>query len=802
MSDQSVADQGDPGADEATKATPDQPGQPNVSQGSPRMVGSPMQLGELVTRAMAMGQGRPQGPLPQPQPVAPFDQLQQRFMQREAPYARPTGPFPPFIPGQVQTYVPARPIRSPSEWGTDEPYANQPNTWEVPGMWAGIGQKLSQIGSGNVQKLTPFLGGGTDMKAYLAGQSAALRVQQERRRNAAEQLAEIQGEELNNARDVVALYHGDPSTGIGVDTNMTLPRLGKYKDAMLNVARQGNDNILEVAVQQEDWKAVDNILKERDATHRDLKAANAAAAQAEEEGPYRGQPTPTTSPTPGSGQPATQGDVDGPNGLTLGEAPPSPATPDYARTPPTDGTEGAAAGGAEGAAADGAGATPDSAAGGGDAPGADIDRAEKLLSPDGGRTTGAPATGPRAAPPAPGAPVAGAAAPQAQADVPSPQAQPAQAAAPSPGGDFQLPPGGEAGRQVTVQPRAPAWQPTPSMALHNAKAQGFLNYRAIDDDAQEMVAGRKKPADYKGNAAVGALVSARAREISDDLKRIRDSNLQGDAVLNAVHRVAPNIADDLKPIVDGAIPLPSASGMGGVRAYPLLLAQFAHKARPLWAAHNYTDMAQFSNPNGQTQRTLKRVRTLMTAAQNLATNINKLPDEPNAFKAQLDYFLKNGVAQDNRYQRVFADWQAVAIESNVLRTGGTGSVTETEQIIKSIKMYGSKEQYRAALQEDLDVAESNLISNRELWGRYNAGNPNAPTMPGDTPGADQVFGAFKRMNSKNGYIPGDVPASMQGVIPRSVSQAADFVRANITSPDPNLRAKALQIQQWLIGEGQ
>ena len=51
-----------------------------------------------------MGQGRPVGPLNQPRVAAPFDQLQQRALQREAPYARPTGPYPPYISGKVQTY--------------------------------------------------------------------------------------------------------------------------------------------------------------------------------------------------------------------------------------------------------------------------------------------------------------------------------------------------------------------------------------------------------------------------------------------------------------------------------------------------------------------------------------------------------------------------------------------------------------------------------------------------------------------------------------------------------------------------
>lgn len=633
MSDQSVADQGDQPDEQDQPDQGSAPPSPSSSFRPPP--GAPSPLGSLVAKFMQMGQGRPMGPLPQPAVQAPFDQLQQRTMQREQPFARPTGAFPPYQSAPVQTYMPAQPIRPSSEWGTSGQFPNTPSTWELPGMWQGIGSKLSQIGSGNVAQIASMLGpySGTLMKSYIAGQDARIKRDHELAVFNAWELDKRQTEELKQARDVFALFGGDITSMTGEDPNVSLPQVGKFYDAMMSVANRNNDTVLQSALQSGDMKRVENVLKERDASSKDLKASLAQQekdqAKRDAEAPFRKDGGPSQAGPP-------IGHTDPAPGVTPSGALPTDTTPDPNAEAPAGGTQPPPGTPPEEATPEDTGSTP-----------------QNDISPYGPAT---PAGQARAQPPGGGVRVAQAGA----SDVPQPGVAEMQAQAPQPA---QMSPVEQAADQA-------GWRTD----LMNAAA-----LQAVNDPM--FKAGAK--GNYPGYpVAETGFIMRRAQEIQGQLEQIKNSNLTGPAAEAAIRRVDPQLADALKQYVQGNLPVPQTARYGNLAAQWIL--PLGQKMDPSFNENNFRTRYQTKKDftSGVDGRTLTSVAT---AKKHLTAALAAMDHVPNYLWSQIGNWRSLDMIVPPEVQ------QAIGVLDNSIHTGSNeyerallggkpsrGSITDTE----------------------------------------------------------------------------------------------------------------------------
>lgn len=491
----------------------------------------------------------------------------------------PRHPFP-FRPRPIQRYFPQLPNRPWHQWGEPREFAPEPTPWEVPGIFANVARYFTQNGSGYTAPTAGMLGQSTQghSQAYMAGQSAALRVLEERMKVNAEALDRKTYEEQKDYRDAFALGGGDVSTWSGDPKAKDATEL---HDRLMEVATKYNDKPMLAALESGNIQRAENILKERDAQATSLRESVTAKKKEDDERkaeePYREGGTPP--PADAGGDDTT----------------PAPAAPDGGAAPDV------------GAAAPKAPPGPTPSAPGGKAP---VDSGYEV--PDGDAQKQAQAQGrPQ------GVQVAEAGA----SDAPQPGMARLAQAQPSPG--------------FTPTP-SQALQDAAN-DKDRISGKGFAA-GPINDIAEQLVNHEVTPT-AKGLPGVPPPVfeyaRLRAAEIDKDLDRIQaDPNIKPADVLPAVRKVDPRFADLLKSYVAGNAPVPTGARQQGLINRVLGLGS---KIDPGFNEQTFRNrqrvFADFSA--GTDARTLVAVATAYSHLKALRDNLDKIPSLQASFLGQV-----------------------------------------------------------------------------------------------------------------------------------------------------------------------
>ena len=226
--------------------------------------------------------------------------------------ASPTGPFPTWPPpwrtARVQNFVRSLPDRPFQMWGRPGQFPAEPQPWQTHAIYQGVGSTLSSIGSGFVAPMAMAMNtnAGAFMKGFTQGQEELQKIRHQQMTDYAEETALRLEQEMSEYRDAFSAFGGDPSTGTGADPKLTLKGVGNLWQALYAVARQYDDKYMMAALDSGNLASAENILKNRDASHRDLRGGIAAQkkdeAEREKEAPYL---APGSQPQSQAGPPAT-----------------------------------------------------------------------------------------------------------------------------------------------------------------------------------------------------------------------------------------------------------------------------------------------------------------------------------------------------------------------------------------------------------------------------------------------------------------------------------------------------------------
>jgi hypothetical protein len=558
----------------------------------------------------------------------------------------PTGPFstwpPPWRGARVQGFVPSFASRSYQQWGDDRQFQQEPQPWEAPGIFSGVGKSLTQIGSGFVGASAGMMDkySAAYMGGFAKGQEQAQRLRFEQLKMLAAETAERQAAELNDYRDVFSVFHGDPATGTGADPHLTLKGVGNLWDGLYSVARQYDDKLMIAALDSGNLASAENLLKQRDAKASDLRAAVKAQqdgdSATEANSPYMKNPVDPSGAPSQEHEPASgEGYERGPEGIRI---PPQPAP----------------------APAEGPSPTPP---------------APETPAPDQSAT---PAPGP---PPAPGAggyvPTLdmGEAAPPAQAQTPKP-IQVAEA------GMSDAPPSwaGELARQQVAQ-AAPAGgaqpAPTPSPAanfgwsrdLDAADKAGFDPVR-INQLAEQILEGRQPRSDETkgilasektGRPSAWQLARRRAIEMQTQFQKILTTNFPTDpkdpskpnpAVLAAIKSVAPTIGAHVESYANGSNEI--TKGQETSKPGLSIELQLASKYDPTFTNVQYTRGTTLKNftsgPNGVT------LAAIGTAYKHIAHALDLVKNPPSLIQRKFGGGAITGYFTSDEDARKMGEW--------------------------------------------------------------------------------------------------------------------------------------------------
>lgn len=245
----------------------------------------------------------PQPPKPQPSPPG-------------TPQLSPTGAPPPIR--SFSPYIPAQPIRDHNDWGQPQPFAREPQSFEVPGIYHGVGQFFG----GNGSAITALLGSGlvrnssAFMKSYMQGAEFASKQRREDMQDHAMELDQKQQEETDAYAEVFNTYNAvgyKPVNGVRIE------------DAIGRVAMRYGDQNMQAVLAQGPGAAY-KLLQNRDAKWQDLHAGNTKAKDTSAEDALWGL-------TPA--QPAGEGENASGLPATLGAPSSSAAAPSLGAAPPS-----------------------------------------------------------------------------------------------------------------------------------------------------------------------------------------------------------------------------------------------------------------------------------------------------------------------------------------------------------------------------------------------------------------------------------------------------------------------------------
>ena len=275
--------------------------------------------------------------------------------------------------------------------------------------------------------------------------------------------------------------------------------------------------------------------------------------------------------------------------------------------------------------------------------------------------------------------------------------------------------------------------PPQSPTLAQAQARGFRP-DAVNDAANDALTGDTKATDYKDNRRdLWPLIEQRKREIQDQARGLaNDPNLkQGPDTLDAVQKLSPKLGADVDSLVNGDMPISARAN----NEYQRLLISLARKVNPGWSPQSYDNIKEFQNPNGRTQLKITRSATMAQSGKQVLDDLKAIPDSATAIDAALKK-IAAGAEGTPEYRKLYADWLTYNIDANALKTGGTGSVTETGMAVETVPQYfGTKEQYRAVVQSDMGVAKASMDESRVQWRAMGVTRP----MFGEDPAVTQTI---------------------------------------------------------------
>jgi hypothetical protein len=476
----------------------------------------------------------------------------------------------PFRARPIQRYFPPLPNRPWHQWGEPRPFGPVPSPWEVNGIYSNVARFFTNQGSGYTAPTAAMLGAATQghSKAYMEGQSAALRILEERMKVNAEALDQKTYQEQKDYRDAFALGGGDVGTWSG---DPKAKDASELHDRLMEVANKYNDKPMLAALESGNLQRAENILKERDANGTSLRESVTQQrkddAERKAEAPYREGGTPPPAAPDDTSTPATADGGPTPDG---GAAPPSSPAEAPATLP--------GAGPGDKAPVD---------------PGYDV--------PDNEPQAQAQARG------QPGVQVAEAGA----SDAPQPgmqrlaQTQPQAQFTPTPSQALQ----------------------DAANDKDRITGKGFAA-APIEEWAQKLVNHTVTPT-AKGLPGVPPPVfeyaQLRANEIEKDLDRIQgDPKIKGGDVLPAVRKVDPQFADALKAYVNGSAEVPKSARYQGLINRVLGLGQ---KIDPGFNEQTFRNRARvFADFSaGNDARTLVAVATAYAHLHALRDSLDRIP---------------------------------------------------------------------------------------------------------------------------------------------------------------------------------
>lgn len=654
----------------------------------------------------------------------------------------PRHPFP-FRPRPIQRYFPPLPNRPWHQWGEPREFGPEPAPWEVPGIFGAVARFFTQQGSGNTAPIAALLGSATQghSKAYMEGQSAALRILEERMKVNAEALNEKSYEEQKDYRDAFALGGGDVGTWSGDPKAKDATEL---HDRLLAVATKYNDKPMLAALESGNLQRAENILKERDAQGTSLRESVTQQRKDDEkrkeEAPWReGGTAPTITDSgaePGEPPAADGGEAPAP-GPDGGAAPPGPTPP--APTP---------APGDEAPPADSGGFTPK------------LDISQGQQGPQGVQVAEAGAS-----------------------DAPQPGMQRLAQAQAQP--DFTPTPSQALQDAANDKDRI--------------SGKGFQT-EPIEQIARGLVTGAYKPT-QKGIPGVPMAVLDYARkrqlEIEKDLDRIQaDPKLTGQKALAAIRKVDPQLAEEVAGYTNGSLAPPR--GATALKPPWDRVVALGAKVDPTFSGSTFQTRAATLRDftSGQDGRNLVSIATAYRHLHAVQEDLKKIPS---GLLAQ--YFGQyKGIGplvatpeQQAALNGLDTDLNTAAAEYERALTGGKPTVSGRDEQMASLDYRKLTPQaIQGNLQHKIDRLKERM---ENLKGYFSAGVGRQPEdmfkvfdafsrSGASRPGADELGGV-------NGASPGDAdtlrqldrerPVAPQARTPED-NQALDWARQHPDDP--------------------
>jgi hypothetical protein len=508
-------------------------------------------------------QGPPdQGPQPPPNflgNILPLSLLglsrrseQERYEPRQG-LPEPRWP-PTWRENRRQMYIPARPDRGPGGWGKPRQFPMLPAMWQVPGIYAGVGQQLGILGWPRLAMLGMGLNRFTNafMDGYQRGQIQYTKQQEQQLKLYRDQINLEMDQKLEEYERVFREF-GDPHQPGG---NIPPEKLEAFKQAIEAVAA-GDQHMLN-ALHNNGVQGVIDQLNWLDAKHSDLRAAtrsqevNERIRDSEDpifhEGGTHG--TGSAPAAPGAEAPII--------------APPAAPTPGQPAAPGSDPLQ----------------AAPGEEA---PAPGEEAPAAPAAPAPAAPATTpGAETPGPEGRAEPTGQPTQQQAGQQPQEQAPDaagqryPRVASADNFVPQPEGGQRV-----AQAQVPKPSGTPAEQPIQSQVFDGAQQKhprfGQNERGIVNAWAEETLFnnGKYVGPDKRTSPGVSALVEARAGEMANELNRIMaDRNLTGEEMWAKVNAISPRLARAIKGYSDGSLAPPKGAAAGrGIFQWVMPLAQ-------------------------------------------------------------------------------------------------------------------------------------------------------------------------------------------------------------------------------------
>lgn len=310
------------------------------------------------------------------------------------------------------------------------------------------------------------------------------------------------------------------------------------------------------------------------------------------------------------------------------------------------------------------------------------------------------------------------AAPSSAPAAPAPRPRAQKIAAP--GGEDQVIPSGNEPRVTpatdTEPPTIPPVPAGPSQAAIEDAENNTLKL------GRTFLHGGESPPGMRPGVNQAAEVVA--NNLRTALNGIATSGITGQPLLDAIRKIDNRTADLVDQVSHNRAPLPGGQGMGSrLQDYSQMISQLAIAANPQWDAGQWRGIETFRDSSGQTQRAIGRITAIGDAGTKLKEDLDAIKDDPTVFGRMLNQFKTQGFTDDPAYSNLFTDWQTFIIDSNALTQGGQGLEGETEQMIKSIPLYGQKSAYVGALKRHASFALKRYQQYQNQWSQYQRTDP-------------------------------------------------------------------------------